>query len=130
MAITANWYHKPDKIIVEINDSWTWRDFDRAVQKSYDLMAEVEGIVDVIFHVSQSANRPGDNAFAHWKRAIMYGPSNFRLCIVVSSDPLVVSMMQASQSVFGKTGRRIHVCPSMTIAEMIITAVNEEAAPR
>jgi hypothetical protein len=93
MPITQGW-DNPEKTIyrIDINDQWTWTDFDAAIDESNRMMAaQAPAKVDLIMCVNTSV--PPGNAIAHLRRSGGTQPPNTHRTVIVNEAGLLFELL-------------------------------------
>jgi hypothetical protein len=93
MTITQGW-DNPEKTIyrIDINDVWTWNDFNAAIDESNRVMAaQAPNKVDLIMCVNTPL--PSGNAISHLRRSGGSQPANTHRTVIVNETGLLFEML-------------------------------------
>jgi len=101
MPITIRWDDQEKRIVRwDFEGAWTWREYSTAQQKSNEMMAAVDGTVDIIGNVSKSPSLPA-NALSFYRSSLNASAPNIGTIILVGTSGFVHQMVGLFVRMFG-----------------------------
>ena len=113
-------------IIREVSETLSWDDYDSSIQKTFDMMREVNHDVYLIFDASQLGSVP-KNSLEHFTKAARGLPPNVALRIMVTRNNLLQTLVGVLQKVIPENFLQVRIVSTL---EEPLAKVTEEKHKR
>jgi hypothetical protein len=128
MPTKIEWDNDAKTIIrLEFSGSFTWKEYDEAVDQVYALIKAAPHHVDIISFMQPTVRIPKGDAIIHIKRAFTTRPKNMRKGMLIGSDLFGATLVQALVKVKGIFDVFIAV-ESVDAARAFLTKLDQGAA--
>jgi hypothetical protein len=106
-------------IYLQLIGHWTWEDYYQAMASCKGLVHEVGRPVGLMANFADSYSLP-TNALVHYRRTIERDAAQWRFIVLVSPNPLMMSVMRVLKPLYPQFHRQVAIAATINEAREIL----------
>jgi hypothetical protein len=121
MGINVAWDNEEKSICrVEFDGSFTWTEYDEAIDRLWNAIRAVDHKVDVIATMTPGTSLPKGLPLSHLQRAAQTQPENADLVVMVDYSPFVKAFIKMLARLNVNAAKSARFAPSVTEAHVLL----------